>query len=135
MNSRAQSAIRTPEAPQQQMILPSHGPNGTGIPEKTFQPFGCFIAVHALLDTANPSGLVSPDGNPLARGILETERALVVACGPEVKQVKEGDVVLIQHVIKVLPVIHRGSKVIILREDSVAGIVTKEQFGETEIKK
>lgn len=133
-NPRAQQAMPIPKqagAPEPSKAG-TWGPGGPGsVPEKTFQPFGSFIALHAIRKATTDSGIVLPSGEGINQAIFETEVALVVACGPLCVQVKEGDVVLVGHDRPVLPTIHRGNKTFVLREDMVTGIVkTREQLEE-----
>ncbi len=134
MSNRAQQAMPMPKqgAAPEPSKAGTWGTEGPGsVPKKTFQPFGSFIAIHAIRKDTTPSGLVLPTGEGISQGILETEIALVIACGPDVKQVKEGDVVLISAERPVLPTIHKGNKTFVLREDMVTGIVkTAEQLEE-----
>lgn len=90
------------------------------IPKKSFTPIGRMLAVHAYPPSETPSGLIMPDGvaNPMQTGL-----ALVIAAGPDCKQVKEGDVVLYTH--QMSAVIHDGNTVGLLHEDNVAGVVLK----------
>lgn len=138
MNQRSQSAM--PRVPvrddTQDKKPPTHGPSGEwgSVPQKTYQPFGCFVAVHALREKATPSGLVMPDGSSVGgTGIMETERCLVIACGPKCEQLKEGDVILIHQQIPMAVVVHKGNRTLIMREESAGGVVkTEEQFQEME---
>lgn len=135
MSTRAQQAM--PLSQQQPGADSKAGTWGSGgpgtVPQKTFQPFGSFIAIHAIRKPTTASGLLLPTGEGISQAIFETEVALVIACGPDVKQVKEGDVVLVGHDRPVLPTIHRGNKTFVLREDMVTGIVkTAEQLEDLE---
>jgi len=131
MNTRSQQAMPLPkqEAPDQSKAG-TWGSGGPGtVPTKTFQPFGSFIAVHAIRKPTTDSGIVLPSGDSIGQAIFETEVALVISCGPNCVQVKEGDVVLVGSDRPVLPTIHKGNKTFVLREDMVTGIVkTEEQF-------
>lgn len=135
MSNRAQQAMPlAKQADPNPTKAGTWGQDGPGsVPRKTFQPFGSFIALHAIRKATTDSGLVLPSGEGINQTIFETEVALVIACGPDVKQVKEGDVVLVGHDRPVLPTIHKGNKTFVLREDMVTGIVkTAEQLEELE---
>lgn len=134
MNARAQQAQPLPKQDTAPTTKPgTYGPGGVGVPNKTFQPFGSFIAIHALRKATTDSGIVLPSGEGINQAIFETETALVIACGPQCVQVKEGDVVLVGHDRPVLPTIHKDNKTFVLREDMITGIVkSAEQFEELE---
>lgn len=128
MNARSAQAM--PMQKPQEITQPKEGtwgPGGEGVPSKTFQPFGSFIAVHVLRKPTTASGLVLPRGEGINQAIFETEQALVVACGPLCLQVREGDVVLVSAEKPVLATIHKGNKTFVLREDMVTGIVKTEE--------
>lgn len=93
------------------------------VPKKTYTPIGCLVAVHAYPPKPLHSGLLLPDQVKSKEGLYEAQECLVVAVGPECKQVKEGDVVLVQN--RVDMVIHDGQKTLLIREDHVAGVVCK----------
>lgn len=137
MNSRSQQAMpQKPTTEEPELRVGTYGTGPGGIPVKTFQPFGVFVCIHDLTPKATPGGLVMPDGSGIRTGVLETNVALVIACGPECKQVKEGDVVLIGQEVRVLSVIHKGNKTFLIREDHISGVVkTTEQFAEMEAAK
>lgn len=133
MNARAsQSMPMQKTAETTQPKEGTWGPGGMGVPNKTFQPFGTFIAIHALRKATTESGIVlAPSGEGIRQTIFETETALVIACGPMCVQVKEGDVVLVGSDKPVLPTIHKDNKTFVIREDMVTGIVkTAEQLEE-----
>jgi hypothetical protein len=107
-------------------------------PAKTFTPFGSLIAVWPLrgkMTTA--AGVVLPTGefgvgggvhqDDQGRLSLEAERAEVVAVGPDVKHIKEGDVVIIQHQQVVHHVFHRGQHSVVMREDQCHGVELSER--------
>jgi len=92
------------------------------IPKKTYVPIGRMIAVHAYPADKTKAGLVLPEGvaNPMETGI-----ALVIAVGPDCKQVKEGDEILYTH--QMSAVIHNGNVTGQIHEDNVRGILIKEK--------
>jgi co-chaperonin GroES (HSP10) len=114
---------------------PFHNPNvpiiqsrrKTVVIPKTFVPIGIGVAmvVFEAREFENVEGLSLPD---TAQEKWESAMGLVVAVGPDVKQVKEGDVVLaygdqVARTVKVNP----GYRYVVLAEDRLSGVLTPEQ--------
>ena len=96
------------------------------VPKKTYMPFGSFIAIHVLKAAEVPGDILLPERGGDVVGVVtgkEVTRALVIACGPECKQVKEGDIVLLAQEVRALVCIHQGHKTNLIREDNIGGIV------------
>jgi hypothetical protein len=105
-------------------LLPPEKP----IPPKTYVPIGCLVATHLIRPKTRPSGLVMPDN---ATEGDSTPTALVIAVGPEVKGVKEGQIVVVNVTGRPLRVVHATDsgyhETIVMREDQIIGVVIKEE--------
>lgn len=87
---------------------------------KTFVPFGDLIAVKVYQDSETGGGLALPFGSP---DPFKTVTAVVVAAGPLCKQVKEGDVILVNAQVAACKVYHGGSgEVVVLPEKNIFGV-------------
>jgi co-chaperonin GroES (HSP10) len=84
-----------------------------------FTPIGKFVAVRVHRITETKAGIVLPDSSP--DDPYQTPSATVLAVGPDVKQVKVGDVVL-------TPYLHArlgrrgGHEFLIINEEHLLGI-------------
>ena len=92
------------------------------VPPKTFTPVGNKLAVH-VFEAPENMGLVMPDGH---QADLELIRARVIAVGPDVKQIKEGDLVLTGDRVPVQQVRYMGHRYHLLPENLVFAVVDKE---------
>lgn len=90
------------------------------IPEKLFRPIGKCVALHVFRVEETEGGLVLPDG---AGESYRTPVAQVVAIGPEVSQVKEGDKVLVHGSLPTARVCHKGWEYCIVEEKHILGIL------------
>jgi co-chaperonin GroES (HSP10) len=90
------------------------------VAKKTYQPLNTKVVI-SIIQAANQteSGLVIPE---TSRHRMVTTRAVVVACGPDVKQVKEGDVVLIGLNQAPELIRHRGEETLVVDEMQLYGI-------------
>jgi co-chaperonin GroES (HSP10) len=87
---------------------------------KTFAPIGDLVALEVHQVSQTSGGVVLPDGveDPLA-----TPTAKVISIGPDCQWVKEGDTVLVFGDTVGRNVYHDGSKVVMVKEERIAGIV------------
>lgn len=95
------------------------------IPKKTFVPVEDKLALHIFRVEETEGGIVIPDA---ARDRIETETALVIAVGPDVKYVMEGDRVLLPAGHMFQKVRHLGQETAIFREKDIVGVVNKEDL-------
>lgn len=116
------------------MTKPFHNPNipiiqsrrKTKVIPKTFTPIGIGVAMVVFeAREFDDGGLALPD---TAVDKYESAMGLVIAVGPDVKQVQEGDVVLaygdqVARTVKVNP----GYRYVVLAEDRLSGVLTPEQ--------
>jgi len=93
------------------------------VPPKRFTPVGNKIAIHVFDAPELASGLVMPDGS---EGSWESVRARVIAVGPDVKQVKEGDLILTAANAPIQKVRYDGLEYCLLPENIVSAVVDKE---------
>lgn len=96
------------------------------VAKKRFVPVGDYVAIHAIRDKETPGGLQLPDGSV---GSVTTPRGRVVAVGPDVKQVKEGDLMLIIGTTTVGKIWFMGDEYLIIREKEIPGGVVLPEFG------
>jgi co-chaperonin GroES (HSP10) len=89
------------------------------IPKKTFTPIKDLIAVHYFEQKRTKQGIVLPEGS---KDRPATARALVIAIGPEVKSVKEGDIVVFSGEIIAARVRHLWQESIVMQEIQVLGV-------------
>lgn len=90
-------------------------------PKKTFTPTGVRIALVNVQDNKKmPSGLELPD---TASASIITPMAQVLAVGPDVKGIKEGDWVLVHPGIKGTIVRHEGQTVVVVVQHAILGVV------------
>ena len=90
---------------------------------KTFIPFGDLIAVLPFEHEGKERGLIMPDE---AKGSVVIPRGEVIAAGPECKQVKEGDLVLISNDRPGARFSNDGYEYLMFREAAVWGIIRNE---------
>lgn len=91
-------------------------------PTKKFTPVGNRVALHVYQHHETPGGLALPDS---ASGSWESVRALVIAVGPDVTQVKEGDLVLTAGNTHCQKVRYKGDEYIVLPENQITGVVIR----------
>ncbi len=89
-----------------------------GIPKKTYTPVNRMMAVHPYPPDETAGGLVMPDG---VKDPTRSPLALVIAIGPEVKYVKEGDTII--YINNMQAIFHQGQRTGLMHEDNVAGVV------------
>ena len=91
------------------------------IPLKKFTPNGNLVALYNYPTKPTDAGIVLPDGSG---AINQSPLALVVACGPDCKYVKEGDTVLLGHTTpQIAMVFHQKSTYWIVNEVHITGVV------------
>lgn len=93
------------------------------LPQDRYQPIGCLVAFYDYKAKETPGGIVLPDG---CRGTIETPVGKVVAVGPECKQVKPGDEVLIHPGQLVHNCLYKGEVTRLIREEHIYGILREE---------
>lgn len=93
---------------------------------KTFTPIGRQVAMTWVnKDEMTNGGIVLPEGSMSKMIFAVTE---VVAVGPECKQVKEGDRVLIDERTMLKRGYHRGVEYYVIEETLIAGVeISKEE--------
>ena len=93
---------------------------------KTFIPFGDQVAVHVHRKDETDSGLVLPDG---VSDPDNTPTCTVIAAGPDCKQIKEGDVLVIPNATQGVVMCHGGSgRLVLFKEEMLFGgiVIQKE---------
>lgn len=94
------------------------------VPKRTYTPTHDLVAIHVpSQQDVTPSGLIMPDS---AKTSLYALEALVIATGPECKQVKEGDTVIIHAMTALTECNHKGNVTLLLQEKHVMGVLTPE---------
>lgn len=89
--------------------------------EKTFCPYGSFMACQFIVRGETAGGLYVPDmskGEGLPASTGEVQKAKVIAIGPEVKYYKPGDIVLVRTGAYLQ---HKGQKFALLLEEETFG--------------
>jgi co-chaperonin GroES (HSP10) len=110
------------------MSMVNHHEEEKPIPKKTYTPFGCLVALHVWKQKRTQGGLVLPD---TAEGQIECPTALVIAVGPECKQVKEGDIVLAHPQNPLSKMQHKGQLTFLCREEGLMGVEISANSNET----
>lgn len=86
---------------------------------KSFTPFGDQVAVHVLYKGETEVGLLLPEG---VEDPDNTPMCKVIACGPDCKQIKEGDMLVIPNAQQGITITHGGSgRVVVFREEMLFG--------------
>jgi co-chaperonin GroES (HSP10) len=124
MAKRGQEVFATGEKRTVNGIAWELGPGYKADTVKTFTPFGCLLALIAHRPPDTEAGLIMPDGS---KGSITTPTAEVIAVGPDVKHVKEGDIVLAYGDTPGRLVQHAGFRYLMLREDVIAGILPRKE--------
>lgn len=93
------------------------------VPEKTFTPTGKLVAVHCH-KVAQAEGSIQLLDN--SQSPYQGPRCTVIAVGPDVKMIKEGDLVLIHPNVIAPDIFNVGNKYVVLPEDNIAGVVLPE---------
>ncbi len=92
--------------------------------KKRFTPTGEKVVLQMFKLTETEAGIALPDTvNPLA---YKTPQALVVSVGPDVKQLKRGDKVLVPAGIPCLEVKHLADRFLVMDEKMVVGVLDEE---------
>lgn len=89
---------------------------------KTFTPIGNKLAVQVIRQDTTEGGIVLPD-NLRNESIPEAICARVVAAGPECKQVKVGDKIIVPPKLAGDIVKYAGHNYIIIPEDKIHGTI------------
>ena len=89
-----------------------------------FVPFGCLMVaqLHFLDEVQSHGGLIMPDGS---KDLVQSPTATILAVGPECKQVKPWDEIVMASGAQGAWITHDGQQLMVLREDSIMGIVEK----------
>jgi co-chaperonin GroES (HSP10) len=87
---------------------------------KTFTPLGRKVAIYVYRVDKTEAGVLIPE---VAQDTVRTLKAKVIACGPECKQVKEGDIVLVNEGTNMSSVNHCGHNLKLLMEEWIQGVV------------
>ncbi len=96
--------------------------------KKRFTPTGKKVVLQMFKLTETEGGITLPDNvNPLS---YKTPHALVVAVGPDVKQLKRGDRVLVPAGAPCLEVKHMADRFLVMDEDLVVGVLLEEPEGD-----
>lgn len=96
------------------------------VPKKRFVPVGDQVAIHVYLMTETQGGVLLPD-RAAEGGDWRSPMGLVVAVGPDVKQIKEGDKVVLHPSTVAMKVRFQGDEYIVLSESKVCGVVLPEE--------
>ncbi len=92
-------------------------------PKKRFIPIDDLVALHVHRVDATEQGVILPD---IAQGMWSTPTATVIAIGPNVKQVKEGDVVLVNPSTPVSQIKFGREDYAVIHEKHIIGIALHE---------
>lgn len=93
------------------------------VARKTYSPMTDKLVVSVIqAPNETDSGLALPESS---QSKFVTMRAVVIACGPEVKQVKVNDVVLLPGG-RYEPVIHKGQTTFVVAEVQIWGVEDRE---------
>jgi co-chaperonin GroES (HSP10) len=94
------------------------------VPQKRFIPVGDRVALHVYKQTETEGGVLIPDN---AKTDYQTPRCRVIAVGPDVKQVKEGDTVLVYGDVAARKVYWKDEEWVVCHEKDLAGVVQQHQ--------
>lgn len=96
------------------------------VPRKRFMPVGNNVAIHLFKIQETQGGVMLPDA-AAEGGDWRTPVGLVIAIGPDVKWVKEGDKVLGHPSTAVMKVRLPPDEYVVVAEDNLAGIMLLEE--------
>ncbi len=95
-------------------------------PRKRFTPIGRKVVIYAYKVDETAGGVALPDV-AVEKGDWRTPVGLVLAVGPEVKQVKEGQRVLVHPSTPVMKVKYEGdADCVVMEEEHIAGILLED---------
>ncbi len=93
---------------------------------KTFTPFGDQVVVWVHRKDETEAGLLLPDG---VADPDRTPTCTVIAVGPNCKQIKEGDELVLPNATQGIVMCHGGSgRLVLFKEEMVFGGIVDEQY-------
>lgn len=98
------------------------------VPPCVMTPTGSLVVIHQHPPETNTNGIYIPDG---AENPAQSEICTVIAVGPECKQVRAGDKILMLNA-PASQLYHRRHKYIFVKEEFVACVLDPVQLEQTE---